>query len=495
MNYCKKIPFLACVLPLYFLTRLINLLAVPIFTDEAIYGYWAQVALHDPANRFISLEDGKQPLFIWIAAAFQRFIPDPLVALRLVSVFSGLGSLVGIYFLAKELFGEKVARVSSVLYIVLPFTLLYDRLGLFDSLLTMFCIWVVFLSIRMAKTPRLDLALLNGIALGLALITKSSANFFLYLLPLTLIIFNFQTKGKFRRLAMWLWFSAITFVVSEVVYNFLRVSPLFYMIDRKNNEFIRTFSEVLKNPLLHFWGNIDSILVWALQYNGPLIVVLFIVMFYAVVKKEKKIILLTAYIIAPFFAEAFFNQILYPRFSLFYFPFVIILIALGLNFLLTSRPKQKHLAWLVLLLLIIYPLVSSLRLLTNPPKSSIATADKNQYMNDWPSGNGVKQVVEILKKESKNQKVYVGTEGTFGLLPFALQIYFYGNENINIVGYWPVRDIPLQVLGATQSKKTYFIFNETQNLPDNPGNQRLKLIGKYQKGNGNSFMRLYEVTP
>ena len=54
----------------YFLTRLINLNVMPIFTDEAIYSFWAQVALHDPANRFISLVDGNQPLFIWLAAVF-----------------------------------------------------------------------------------------------------------------------------------------------------------------------------------------------------------------------------------------------------------------------------------------------------------------------------------------------------------------------------------------------------------------------------------------
>src|SRR3989344_27987 len=164
---------------LYFATRLINLKIVPIFTDEAIYTYWAQVALHDPANRFISLEDGKQPLFIWIAAIFQQFIPDPLIAGRLVSVFAGFGSLVGIYFLARLLFSEKVAKLAAFLYVILPFTLLYDRMALFDSLLTMLGIWAVYFSIKMAQTQRLDLALINGGIIGLAMITKSTGIFYL----------------------------------------------------------------------------------------------------------------------------------------------------------------------------------------------------------------------------------------------------------------------------------------------------------------------------
>src|SRR3972149_10179537 len=91
----------------YFISRLINLKITPILDDVAIYTYWAQVALHDPANRFISLEDGKQPLFIWLAAIAQKFISDPLIASRLVSVLSGFGSLVGIYLIARNLFNEK----------------------------------------------------------------------------------------------------------------------------------------------------------------------------------------------------------------------------------------------------------------------------------------------------------------------------------------------------------------------------------------------------
>ncbi|MDO8487457.1 MAG: glycosyltransferase family 39 protein [Candidatus Curtissbacteria bacterium] len=493
MKYLRKLNFLALVVPVYFATRLVNFLIIPIFTDEAIYSYWAQVALHDPANRFISLEDGKQPLFIWLAAIFQRLISDPLVATRLVSVFAGLGSLLGVYFLARELFGTKVAKIAGVLYIILPFTLLYDRMALFDSLLTMFCVWSVFLTYKMAKSPRLDYALLNGIILGLGLITKSSISFFLYLLPASLIVFDFKKELLIKRLSKWLGLSVITFAISETIYNALRVSPLFYMIDRKNHEFIRTFSEVIKNPFLHFSGNINSMATWLFQYNGPLILVVPAVMIYGLAKKDKRIILLSVYILVPFLAKALFNQILYPRFSLFYFPFIIILISFGISLTLASLSKYKGLVWTVLSALIIFPLVSSFYLLTNPPKAGIAGSDKFQYINGWSSGYGIRQIVNILKTGNSKEKVYVGTEGTFGLLPFALQIYFYGNPNIQVVGYWPVGSLPKQVLDSAKTQKTYFIFYQNQNLPQMDDLAHLKLIGKYQKGNGANFMSFYEV--
>src|SRR3990167_7106450 len=228
MKDVKTRIFLVLLVIFYFATRLVNLKIIPIFTDEAIYSFWAQVALHDPANRFISLEDGKQPLFIWLAAISQKFVADPLVASRLVSVFAGFGSLIGIYLLTKELFDKKTAILASFLYIVLPFTLLYDRMALFDSLLTMLGIYAVFFSVKMIKNPKLDLAILNGFAIGLAMITKSSGVIFLYLLPASLILFKYRNKIIKHKIVRWIGLSLVTIFIAQIIYNLLRLSPLFY---------------------------------------------------------------------------------------------------------------------------------------------------------------------------------------------------------------------------------------------------------------------------
>src|SRR6266566_3301927 len=92
---------------LYFITRLTHILSLPIFTDEAIYIRWAQIAMRDPAWRFISLTDGKQPMFVWIAMILLRFIHNPLLAGRTVSVIAGFFTMVGMYFLGSEIFKNK----------------------------------------------------------------------------------------------------------------------------------------------------------------------------------------------------------------------------------------------------------------------------------------------------------------------------------------------------------------------------------------------------
>src|SRR6266581_4945616 len=107
MSFLKKSsPFLfgLGILVLFFVTRFYNILALPIFTDEAIYVRWSQIASNDAAWRFISLTDGKQPMFVWIAMILMKVIHDPLLAGRVVSVFAGLFSMIGLFFLTSEVF-------------------------------------------------------------------------------------------------------------------------------------------------------------------------------------------------------------------------------------------------------------------------------------------------------------------------------------------------------------------------------------------------------
>lgn len=492
MKKLTSFSFWLLIIPVYFLTRLPNLKIIPIFTDEAIYMYWAQVALHDPINRFISLEDGKQPLFIWLSAIFQKFISDPLIAGRLVSTAAGFASTVGIYLLAKNIFGHNLAKLASALYIILPFTLLYDRMALFDSLLTMFGIYAILFSIKLAKNPRLDSAMLAGIAIGAAMITKSSGVFFLYFLPFSLLLV--AGKDKKEKIIRWLPLALVVFVITQVIYNSLRLSPLFYIIGRKNLEFIRPISEVISSPFVYFAPNVSALTGWAITYMGlPLFFIATASVLYGLWQKNTKVIYLASLILVPFLAEAFFNKVLYPRFILFYFPYIIIAASLGIASLLRFEKFKKYIV-LALLVAFAIPLLNSFYLLTSPTRAKIASSDAGQYLNDWPAGFGVAETVAFFKNQPQDRQIYVGTEGTFGLLPYALQIYFYGQNNIHFIGFWPVNhnDLPAQILDLARENPTYFVFNENQSDISNP---HLKLIKKYQKGIGDGYMRLYEVTP
>src|SRR4030042_6724731 len=99
---------------IYLAVRLINLTVIPIFTDEAMYLRWAQIGLYEPQKYlFISLIDGKQPLFVWLTYPFVKFMSDPLIAGRLVSVLTGLSTLIFLYLLTREIFKDKKIALLS----------------------------------------------------------------------------------------------------------------------------------------------------------------------------------------------------------------------------------------------------------------------------------------------------------------------------------------------------------------------------------------------
>lgn len=474
-----------------FFTRIANLLAVPIFTDEAIYIRWAQIGLNDPAHRYISLTDGKQPLLTWLMYPFLKIFSDPLFAGRFVSVIAGVVSCIGIYFVARELFDKKTAIIASLLYIITPFTILYDRLALMDSLLASIGIWSLYLEILLVRYVRLDIALLLGITVGLGLLTKSSALFFLYLLPFSLLLFNFSKKQKGKRLIIWGLLNLLVIFIAEVMYNSLRLSPWFYIIKQKNYSFIITIGEFLKSPFVLFLPNLNGLFGFLFGYlTLPLVAVLGIGLFWGLMRKDKKITLLFIWFLFPFLALAAFGKVLFPRFLLFMtYPLLIIIGATIIKFFNYALKNNKILISLIFLILI-FPFYQSLLIIVNPMEASIPQNDRNQLFDDWPSGYGVTEVISYLNKQAQTHKIVIGTEGTFGLNPAVYEIYFGNNKNVEIYGFWPVSQVPQQLIESSKLYPTYLIFKERRNVPSD---WPLTLIEKYKRGKSDNYLFFYQV--
>jgi 4-amino-4-deoxy-L-arabinose transferase-like glycosyltransferase len=137
ITYLKKqfsrrdILYIIGILALFLATRLINLDKFPIFSDEGIYIHWAKTAWHDAAWRFISLTDGKQPLQTWGTIPFLKLFPDnALLGARLFAVTMGMFGLVGMFILLFYLFGKRAALIGSLIFVLNPYFLFYDRLAL-----------------------------------------------------------------------------------------------------------------------------------------------------------------------------------------------------------------------------------------------------------------------------------------------------------------------------------------------------------------------------
>ena len=479
---------------LYLVTRLYNIMSLPMFTDEAIYTRWSQIARFDANWRFISLTDGKQPSFVWIDMILMRFTHDPLLAGRLVSVFAGFLSLVGIYFLAKELFGKRVGIIASFLYILYPFSLVYDRMALYDSLVAAGAIWSLFFEILLIKKKRLDIALILGMVFGVSVLTKSSGFLFIYLLPFSLLLFDFKNKNRKELFTRWAVLAVISAALAYFYYSIIKLSPFAHIVDEKNSTFVYPLKEWIGHPFRFFVGNWSGMWDWLVKYATIPTLLLVASSFFIEKKKTLDKLLLFSWFILPFIALSLFGKVLYPRFILFMTMPLLILAAYSLNEFL-KRIKPGFGKVIIFSAFVIAMVFSDFLILHNFQNSPIPFSDLEQYINGWPAGGGTKEIINYLDKESKKGKIYVASLGTFGSLPtYAIEIYLGDNKKIEKGGIYPVpSQIPKDLLEKAKTMPVFLFVSSQSEFEEQIKTWPIHEILRYKKGVGNSYSHLYEV--
>lgn len=465
----------------FFLIRFINLTILPVFADEAIYLRWSQVMRSEPTLRFLPLSDGKQPLFMWLTIPFLKIFSDPLLAGRYLSVLAGLGSLVGLAFLAWLLFkGKRISLMTGLFYTTIPFFVFFDRLALVDSLLAMFSIWLAVLSLLLINYQRWDLAMIAGMVLGGALLTKSPAIFFALFLPAALLFLSLKKKNNFLRiLALWV----IVWVFGFGIYNFLlRLGPGFQMIAIRNKDYLFSFKEVLSHPLDPLKPHLGDLSSWFPNLlTWPIILLSLGGLLVGLKSKFRQTLFLLIWLLIPLLAQSVFAKVFTPRYILFtVWPFLIFT-AFFLDWL-WSRLKQKNWGLSVLLLVLLIPALRyDWQLLMNPEKAPLPRNLRSGHLEEWTAGYGLKESAEFFKEKAKSDKVFVGTEGFFGTLPDGLQIYLEGTPNIRVIGVgWPVVKVHPSLINSLVDNEVYLLVNQSR-LNLLPQANGLVLIKKYPK--------------
>jgi len=484
---------------IYIISRIFNLLHLPIFTDEAIYIRWAQIAQNDAAWRFISLTDGKQPSFIWAQLVTQKIFYDPLVAGRMVSVFAGFGTLIGVFVLTQVLFSnKKMSLLASFLYLIFPFALVYDRLAIYDSMVAMFFVWSLVFGVLLIKHLRLDLALIFGFILGGSVLTKSSGFLTIYLFPLFLLLFNLSRKGIGQRFLKWILLFGVSVFLAYAIYSIQRLSPFFYIIEQKNATFVYPFSEWISHPFTYLSSNLLGLVDWLLKYMTLPMLGLSISSFIFLYKqnfKEKAFLFL--WFLGPFLALAVFGKLIYPRFIFFMTIPLLILSSYSLIYLL-GKVKSLYLKIAIMLIFTCVFIYADFKILTDFKNAPIPRIDLEQFVNGWPAGGGVNESIKFFEEEAQDKKIIIATEGTFGLMPYSYEIFLNKNPNIEIRSYWPIKDtLPEDIVKDSSERDVYFVFYQPCPACDYPGaapiSWGMEKIKEYKKGDGSVSLSIYKV--
>jgi 4-amino-4-deoxy-L-arabinose transferase-like glycosyltransferase len=474
---------------LYFFTRLVNLEKFPIFTDEGIYINWAKTAWHDASMRFISLTDGKQPLQTWATIPFLKLFPNhPLFAGRLFSVFTGFFSLFFVFCLLFFLFDKKTAFLGSFFYIFTPYFLFYDRMALTDSAVNMGFLGILFFSLLLIKYIRLDVALIFGLFSGLALLTKSSTQLFIFLGLLAPITFIFKKeKERLIKILNFYLLYCLVIILAFLIYNVQRLSPYMHYIGIKNTTFLMTKEEFLKAPFSLFWNNFFGILVdivWEAGFVLPIFAPFGL--FFLFKRQTPLAFYLFLWFLIPFLIIASISKVIFPRYLIFFASLMVVFASFFLNQI------NKKVKIFLLTIFLISAFYFDHKILFDFKNISFPEVDRGQYIEGPPAGWGVKEIIDFSIKKSKEKPVILMAEGNFGLVGDMLRASLpRDNHQVSVDAYWPLEEKHL--ISRQKDLDKYYIYVVFPHRSDFPQNWPIKLIKKFEKLGKKSAIYFFEL--
>jgi len=432
----------------------------------------------EPTLRFLPLSDGKTPLFMWIMMPMFKVFSDPLYAGRILAVISGLGTLSGIYLLGRMFFNKRVALLGALLVAITPYIVFFDRMALVDTLLAAFIVWSILVALLVVKLKRLDLAILLGFLLGGGLLTKTPAMLIVLMVPLSAITMNFSPKGRVQRVLKIFGLFVVSIVIALGIYNALRLGPGFVNLSSRNSDYVRDPSELLKNPLDPFIPHFgDLVEWWPLLLGYPVILALVAGLIFAILKKNRYAIAIFLIGLGPLLVQMALLRTFTARYLLFSMAPFLLIAAFGLDNILTRVKKfQATITALLIFILLIWPVHFVMKLHTDIENTPLPKNERRGYLEDWTAGYGLREIASKINDFSKNEKVLVATEGSFGTLPEGLQIYF--DKNPNVV-FWPGTGEVQELWRAEAEKQTVFFVANKSRLPGHI--DRVELLDSFPK--------------
>ncbi len=144
--------------------------------DEALYSHWGLLIA---SGEDIFLRKGvivdKPPVFLYTLAFFFKVFGPTEVAARLPNIIASLTSIVVLYWIALELFDRRVATLSTLFLAFSPFDIQFAPTAFTDPLMVALALSSCLLALKRRHLGA-------GLVMGLAVMTKPLALFFLPLL-------------------------------------------------------------------------------------------------------------------------------------------------------------------------------------------------------------------------------------------------------------------------------------------------------------------------
>jgi 4-amino-4-deoxy-L-arabinose transferase-like glycosyltransferase len=176
--------------------------------DEQHYAALARNLLHrgEFANESGTLTSIRPPLYpLFVAGTWTLAGGESLQATRLAQVAASLGSVALLAWLGASLFSERVGLIAASFLCFYPSLLISNYLLLTETLFTLLVLLTVAGSVLVLRRGGSAIALLTGMTLGAAALTRSVVWAFpMLLVPFVLVAIDRPWRGRLRVAAMML---------------------------------------------------------------------------------------------------------------------------------------------------------------------------------------------------------------------------------------------------------------------------------------------------
>jgi 4-amino-4-deoxy-L-arabinose transferase-like glycosyltransferase len=376
-----------------------------------------------------------------------------------------LAGCYNVFYLARTLWPAqyRAAWLSICIYLILPFPVVIERMVLADGLLAALTTGVLILSLKFIRQPRPVYGYALGVYLGLTCLTK--LNGFIYLIiPLLAALFLANTPKY-----------ALRTLVRPYLIALLVMLPAIIGLP---GQFLSVVAHSLPDPTVfprpatdwwlyglgETWLDLTTYVTW------PILLLACMRLVYELRTGPRRALLLTILLLlTPTVYTLLGKDVWFSRYLLPIVPILVVLAARALTDLSVNlvqhTPLKNSWFWLVstCFLSLLPSFIFYYHLITNPLLVSFTPVDRWQYITGWPSGYGLEEAVDWLKRETKAQAITVVTNSYSGPAQEGARFYL-GQQPPNL--YWYSLNLSnsspkiLQTFIQTQSSPVLLLLNE-----------------------------------
>ncbi|MEP7284307.1 MAG: glycosyltransferase family 39 protein [Chloroflexota bacterium] len=483
----------AALLFIFFLTRIHNLLALPIFLDEASHITRAQYVWQDKPLYLLSTGKVLAPYLMAIFWPFQ----GPVFLGRFVVILLGLIGIAACYAIGRELYSRQAGLLAMVLWIVCPQLLFLERMALVDTTISSMAMLALWIAIRMIRSGRKRTAILCGVGLTLCVLAKTTGIVFLPIPVLVALLIKSPVNWKNRVLLVGIAYATVFMLLLAPVLYIRQTGDdptgLKYGLTTTNTDKLGTRLQANATKAL----NAEQV-----YFSIPMLWVMIIGAAAATLYVPRVTLLLLPLVGALLLAIIATAVSLWLRYISPAAPFLLLLTAIGLIALADALRESYRIRLVTLLpwaVAAVWAIVIGIPFLLtayrDPSKLPLPAGDRTEYIEWIPSGYGLQPAVDYLQQIIKQPTTVIVTavncDGARMYVPYDSPVKLvcpgvdWGGGNYSIIS-----DIQQRVNTEGQ---VYVLGEDAPIVAEYELPAPLTVLGRFPRPNGLYAVKLYQI--